>query len=235
MTEVLTVGMAVADIVMQVDNLPTSAEKYRANTALITLGGCAANAAVAVNRLGGTGRLAARLGRDPIGDLIISALSAEGVDSSLCDRGDGARSSFSAIHVDAAGERQITNYRGNGLAETLDLSAAKPAAVLADNRSADLLAAAFTVAQTSGAPIVIDAEAPFDPETVRGATHIAFSMQGLRDYASDSSIETALLFALAARSAASFARFARSAPAKPGVNFAMCARSTLSSILIFWE
>jgi len=193
MAEVLIAGVAVADIVMQVEALPRRAEKYRAADAMITVGGCAANAAIAVARGGGTAWLAARLGRDPMGDLIVAALAAEGVDLSLTDRRKGARSSFSSVYVDANGERQIMNFRGRDLAETLDLSAApRPGAVLADNRWPALTAAALAAARVWGVPGIVDAEAPFDPQAIRGATHIAFSMQGLAAFAPDLPVDRAL-------------------------------------------
>ena len=44
----LVVGVAVIDMVMNVDEIPTKAEKYRANDAIVVGGGCAANAAVAI-------------------------------------------------------------------------------------------------------------------------------------------------------------------------------------------
>ena len=190
---VLVAGVAVADIVMQVAALPRRAEKYRAEEAAITVGGCAANAAVAIARHGGTAQLAARLGRDAIGDLIAAALIAEGIDLSLSDRRTGARSSFSSILVDAAGDRQIVNYRGAGLAATLDLAAApRPAAVLADNRWPELTTAALSAARGWGVPAIVDAEAPFEASAVQEATHIAFSMQGLAAYAPGAPPELAL-------------------------------------------
>jgi sulfofructose kinase len=193
MAEVLVAGVAVADIVMQVGDLPRRAEKYRATDAALTVGGCAANAATAIARHGGTARLAARLGRDPMGDLIVSALEAEGVDLSLSDRRRGARTSFSSVYVDRSGERQIMNFRGSGLAETLDLAAARrPDVVLTDNRWPQLTAAAIAAARGWGVPAIVDAEAPFEADAIRGATHIAFSMQGLAAYAPEDPIEQAL-------------------------------------------
>ena len=180
MTDVLVVGVAVADIVMQVETLPRRAEKYRAADAAISVGGCAANAAVAIARHGGRARLGARLGGDLVGDLILGKLREDGVDVALCDRREGARSSFSSIYVDAAGERQIMNYRGRDLSPTLDLSRAAPArAVLADNRWPDLTAEALATARRWGVPGIVDAEAPFEADAIRGATHLAFSVQGL--------------------------------------------------------
>lgn len=194
MTDVLVAGVAVADVVLRVRDLPRQAEKYRAEDASITVGGCAANAAVAVARLGGRARLAARLGDDLIGDLIADRLAAEGVGLGLCDRRQGALSSFSSIYVDSGGDRQIVNFRGRNLAETLDLSDAPPAhAVLADNRWPGLTSEALALARRWGVPGIVDAEAPFEPEAVRGATHIAFSMQGLGAYAPDLPTDEALL------------------------------------------
>lgn len=193
MADVLVAGVAVADIVMQVEELPRRAEKYRAADALVTVGGCAANAAIAIARQGGRARLAARLGDDLIGDLIAGGLEAEGVDLGLSHRQSGARSSFSSIYVDRSGERQIMNFRGQGLPETLDLTLApRAAAVLADNRWPGLTRAALDLARSWGVPGVVDAEAPFDPDAVRGATHVVFSMQGLTAHAPGLATEEAL-------------------------------------------
>ncbi len=193
MSDVLIAGVAVADIIMRVAELPRTPEKFRAKEAHVTVGGCAANAAIAVARLGGRARLAARLGDDLIGSLIANGLETEGVDLTLSDRRAGAQSSFSSIYIDSAGERQIMNFRGRDLAETIDLAPAPPAgAVLADNRWPHLTAEAVAAALRWSVPAVIDAEAPFEADAVRGATHIAFSMQGLAEYAPGCSVAEAL-------------------------------------------
>ena len=193
MTDVLIAGVAVADIIMRVAEWPRRAEKYRAEDAHVTVGGCAANAAIAVARHGGNARLAARLGGDLIGTLIADGLQSEGVDIALSDQRAGAQSSFSSIYVDSAGERQIMNFRGRNLAETLDFAGAPKAnAVLADNRWPKLTIEAVETARRWSVPAVIDAEAPFEANSVRGATHIVFSMQGLTEYAPGHTIEAAL-------------------------------------------
>lgn len=180
-TSVFTLGMAVADFVFYMDRLPSEAQKYKAGQAAIIGGGCAANAAVAVARLGGKARLAARLGRDHIGDLITRDLEAEGVDISRVDRSTGARSSYSAILVDQAGERQIINFRGDGLREdTSWLSEFQPSdAVLVDPRWSAGAAFALKKAREWGVPGVLDGEAPVDPALLSLASHIVFSRQGL--------------------------------------------------------
>ena len=115
MARVLVIGVAVVDFVFQMDALPTEARKYRANHADIVGGGCAANAAVAITRLDGDALLGARLGADPLGNLILSDLRAEGVDTDLVQQTSDARSSFSSVYIDAKGERQIVNLRGENL------------------------------------------------------------------------------------------------------------------------
>lgn len=185
MARVLIAGVAVADFIFQVDEMPSRPEKYRANDAAVAGGGNAANAAVAIARQGGEALLAARLGDDPVGDLILAGVAAEGVDTSMVRRAPGGISSFSSIYVDAAGERQIMNFRGSGLDQTADwLTGVHDAqAVLADNRWEPLTVKAMALARAAGIPGIIDAEAPIDPGALTGASHIAFSMQGLNAYA----------------------------------------------------
>ena len=91
MARIMITGMAAVDFVFQLPELPVHAKKYRAEDTSIVGGGCAANAAVAVVRLGGNARIVTRLGDDPVGDLIAAGLDTEGVDLSLSHRIAGAR------------------------------------------------------------------------------------------------------------------------------------------------
>ncbi|MDA7427949.1 PfkB family carbohydrate kinase [Primorskyibacter aestuariivivens] len=180
--QVLVIGVAVVDYVFYMDRFPQAAEKYRAHDAWVVGGGCGANAAVAIARLGGAAHLSARLGADATAGMILADLRAEGVDVSLCDQ-SGARSSCSSILIDAAGERQIVNFRGAGLTEEVDHIAGAPAvgAVLADTRWSKGAIAAMELAQARGVPGVLDVEAGADPAVLGPATHAAFSLQGLAD------------------------------------------------------
>ena len=78
MTRVLVVGVAVVDYVFFVDSFPTEGTKYRAKDSAIVGGGCAANAAVAIAKLSGEALLSARLGQDPVGDMIVNDLERDG-------------------------------------------------------------------------------------------------------------------------------------------------------------
>src|SRR5918994_2078046 len=76
MTRVLCAGIATLDQVFRVDPMPSRAEKYRARDLAVTGGGTAANAAVAIARLGGAVSFYGALGDDRIGDEIAAARAA---------------------------------------------------------------------------------------------------------------------------------------------------------------
>ncbi|MBD3679646.1 MAG: sugar kinase [Rhodobacteraceae bacterium] len=194
MADVLVIGSAVADFVFSMETIPDEPRKYRADSAEIVGGGCAANAAVAIARLGGKAFLAARLGDDPVGDLIAADLQAEGVDLSLVNRAVGGQSSFSSICIDAAGERQIVNFRGAGLTESADWLGATPPvqAVLADTRWNEGAKRGLELARDRGIPGVLDGEAPVDPDVAACASHVAFSRDGLRAFSGHDDLRNAL-------------------------------------------
>jgi sulfofructose kinase len=188
MTSVLLAGVAVIDFVLSVDAMPRRAEKYRARDAAIVGGGCAANAAVAVARLGGEARLAARVGADPIAEMIIAGLAGEGVDCTLVRKFDNKRSSFSSVLIDAQGERQIVNFRDESLSfDAAWLEEAMPRsfdAALADTRWPQGGVAVLKAARKLSRPGVLDAEVPVQDaaEALALASHVAFSAQGLREF-----------------------------------------------------
>ncbi len=194
MARVLVAGVAVLDFVYQVENLPTAAEKYRALDMEIVGGGCGANAAVAIQRLGGQAELIARLADDQVGGLIRDELADEGVDLSRLEVAEGGRSSASAVFVDSAGERQIMNYRGRGLAQRpAAVADADVAAVLADTRWTEAAEEAFKFGKAKGLPCVLDGEAPMDFHVAQEATHAVFSEQGIRAFTGEATSEAALL------------------------------------------
>jgi len=194
MARVLVCGSAVVDFVFKVTDFPTQAEKYRAEDAQIVGGGCAANAAVAIQRLGGEAQLAARLGEDPIGDMILAGLRKERVDLAGVLRGPG-RSSFSSITVDERGERQILNYRDDSLMPDPSLLvtlALEADAVLADTRWPEAGSVVLEAARAAGRPAVVDAEAPCPPDMLSKASHVAFSAQGLAEFTGSTSPQEGL-------------------------------------------
>lgn len=194
MASVLVLGVAVIDHVFLVEDIPQKPEKYIARDAMTVGGGCAGNAAVAIARLGGKAFLSTRLGNDATAKMILNDLQAEGVDTSLSDE-TGTRSSCSAILVDAKGERQIVNFRGEGLTQdTTHLNAAPQiGAVLADTRWPDGAIHAMNLAQSRGVPGIMDVEADTDPACLYSASHLAFSQPGLTALYPELKIDAALL------------------------------------------
>ncbi|MEP1207590.1 MAG: PfkB family carbohydrate kinase [Rhizobiaceae bacterium] len=199
MSTILVAGVAVLDFVFHMDEFPRQAEKYRADAALISGGGNAANAAVAISRLDGDAQLAARLGVDQIADMIISDLDHEKVGTALIKQYDGCRSSFSSIYIDGQGERQIMNFRDNTLPWNADwIESAAPknmTAALADTRWPDGALAAMQSAKARNVPGIMDAEAPvLEAEAaIHAASHVAFSAQGAVDFTGQVNIEQAAL------------------------------------------
>ena len=191
MAIVLCVGHAVQDFVFGVEALPTRGEKYRATAFDTVGGGPAATAAVAIARLGGRARLAARLGDDAVADVVVAELGRYGVDCSLVRRHAGRTTSLSAVMLDPAGERMIVNYLDRDLprdpAWLPHPEAIGAGAVLGDVRWPEGSAHALARARDARIPAVLDADRPVpkDGALLRAASHVAFSAEGLCEYAGD--------------------------------------------------
>lgn len=183
----MCVGHAVQDYVFTLSSLPDGGRKFRASAFESVGGGPAATAAVAIARLGGSAMLAARVGDDAVGVEIVRELESYGVDCAAVRRCAGRASSLSAVMVDAAGERMIVNYRDDALPADASFlpSAAGFDAVLADTRWPEGAKNAFSAARAAGVPAVLDADDPVpdDDDLLGAATHLAFSADGLRNWA----------------------------------------------------
>lgn len=161
-TRVICLGLSALD---QVWRVPTffsgGSQKIRAPQYATMGGGMAATAAVTVARLGGIAAFWGRGGDDAAGREMSKALSEQGVDVSQFRLFPDGQSSVSGILVDADGERQIVNFRGQfpEQADWLSLDQVKVAsAVLADPRWLTGAVALFTAARANGIPTVLDAD-----------------------------------------------------------------------------
>lgn len=198
MATVFCIGQAVQDFVFSVDAMPTTADKYRASDFETLGGGPAATAAVAIARLGGEARLAARVGDDMLANLIAAELESYGVDCTLLRRMGGRRSSVSAVLVDSAGERMIVNYLDSSMdADPEWLHAYAPldvGAILTDTRWPEGALLGLNLARRNDLPAILDADLPVpkDGELVRAATHVAFSAGGLAEFSGIENVEDAL-------------------------------------------
>lgn len=178
------------DEIFRVDEFPPADGKAQASEFMAIGGGCAANAAIAIARLGGrasfAGPLGGPAGQEPISDRILAGLVPEGVDCGGCVRLDGVASAISAIFVNARGERTIATYRDHRLDAVTPRDASALAAdadaVLADNRFPNFALPICSAALRRGIPVVLDADKPAQPDDplFAACSHIVFSSEGLR-------------------------------------------------------
>ena len=186
MAAILCLGMSALDAIYRVTAIPTAPTKILATGYLECGGGMAANASVAVARLGGQSHYWGRVGDDELGARILAQLAAEGVDTGTVRRVAGCVSPSAAILVADDGERLVCAYNDPRLdADASWLPLARVAdfsAVLADVRWPAGAAAVLDAARAHGLPAVLDGDiGPADVllDLARRATHTAFSEPGL--------------------------------------------------------
>jgi sulfofructose kinase len=187
---IICVGHAALDRIYRIEAFPAHPTKVRALEHIEAGGGMAANAAVAIARLGGKAELWSRVGDDGAGNTIRAGLRAEGVDIRYMQSFEGARSSTSAIIVDDKGERLIVGQRDAGMpsgTSWLPLERVKQAdAVLGDLRWLEGVRTVFARARKDGVPTVLDADLGAR-EALAGllklTDHAIFSAPALREFA----------------------------------------------------
>jgi sulfofructose kinase len=197
--KVLCTGIAVEDFIFKLDRFPQPGEKLSAEMLVVSPGGCSANSALAVARLGGRARFAGPVGTDDASARIIEAFAREGVDTGGVLRVEGGSVSVSGIFIDAAGEKMVATKRG---AKLNDAQPSDPAAlvadvdlVLADNRFPGFVTPVGQAARARGIPFVLDgdrATVPDDPLFAL-ATHVVFSSEALRATTSLEDLAAALM------------------------------------------
>jgi sulfofructose kinase len=195
---VLCAGIAVEDFLFKVDRFPAPGTKVRAGDLVATTGGCAANAAVAVARLGGRARFSGPVGTDDASRRFLDALAKTGVDPSgvLCV--EGGSISVSGIFIDRDGEKMVATLHGKGLdgATPPDASAlvADIDILLVDNRFPAFVLPICRAAAARGIPVVLDV----DKATTAGdplfatASHLIFSSEALTATAGTADLGAAL-------------------------------------------
>lgn len=187
---IICVGHAALDRIYRIDAFPPHPTKVRALEHVEAGGGMAANAAVAIARLGGKAELWSRTGDDAAGGTIRAGLKADRVDVRYLQSFEGARSSTSAIIVDDKGERLIVGQRDAGMpagTSWLPLERVKDAgAVLGDLRWLEGLRAVFAEARKQKVPTILDADLGAR-EALSGVLKLTdyaiFSAPALREFA----------------------------------------------------
>lgn len=174
---------------MRVENFPTPGAKVTATDFIVTSGGQAGNAAVAIARLGAKTSYIGALGGedDDVANTIIKTFAGENIDVSRALRVPGARSSASLILIDAEGEKMIATLRTRGLAEAVpenpEAAVAEVDAVMLDNRYSNISLPICQAAKARGLPRVLDFDKPTPPDDplLQCCTHVICSADAIRE------------------------------------------------------
>ncbi len=181
--KVVCVGIAVLDLVFEVAALPSAGSKYAAQGHREVAGGIAANAALAIARLGGEAQLVSRVGRDVLGEGLRKALIAGGVDCRHVEAPARGATSTSAVCVDPEGERMLINHKDPLLFEGEPEAAAFSEfdAAICDLRWPAATRQALSRAAEAAVPGVLDYDLAPEPaeDLVALASHVIFSEAGL--------------------------------------------------------
>jgi sugar/nucleoside kinase (ribokinase family) len=100
----LSAGILVADhLCAPIPHFPRAGELVISDRLPLAIGGCAANVAIDLNRVGVRTGVAGCVGRDPFGQFIVDTLSTHGIETAAIRRMDGVETSGSLI-INVAGE-----------------------------------------------------------------------------------------------------------------------------------
>ncbi|HEU0201262.1 MAG TPA: PfkB family carbohydrate kinase [Burkholderiaceae bacterium] len=168
-------GSATIDQIFLVEEVKLPSAKLMAKDFVETGGGMGANAAVAVQRLGGQAAYWGRVGNDEAGEQVIALLAQEGIDVSCLRRLDGFRTKLASILIDRRGERLVVSSQPQGYPPDpnwLPLEkVARADAVLADTRWLAGARRLFDAAAEHRIPSVFDGDAGQPPQVLEAAAH----------------------------------------------------------------
>ncbi len=157
--DVLCVGHACYDLVFSVAKHPESDEKIFADNLVSSGGGPAANAAIAVSKLGLKAAFAGYLGQDLYGEMHHQEFVDHQVDTQLVFRGVSP-TPLSTVLVKPDGKRALVNYKGStkALAEnTIDFTRVKAKAILLDGHEPHISLKLAKLARSLNIPTILDA------------------------------------------------------------------------------
>ncbi|HEV2946593.1 MAG TPA: sugar kinase [Gemmataceae bacterium] len=169
--DVLCAGIIVADHVCHpVSHVPAAGELVMTDKMLLTIGGCAANAAVDLTKMEVSTAVVGRVGDDAFGRIVAEMLREQGVDTTAIQTTPGADTSQTLI-VNVAGQdrRFIHTFGANAVFSAADISPAlvKQCRVLylggylaMPRMVQEELAPLFAAARQAGAKTVLDVVVP---------------------------------------------------------------------------
>jgi ribokinase len=165
---IVVIGNANVDLTTYLDRAPDNGETVLGNDFTIGMGGKGANQAVAASRAGGNVAFIGRVGDDAFGDMVLDALTQEGLNLESLLRVPG-KSGVASIYVDQDGGNRIAVY--TGASATLNPTAARqgiaghtPVEILISQLeiNQETVLAALEAATTQGATTILNT-APYAP------------------------------------------------------------------------
>lgn len=198
LVDVVCVGYACVDLNFTAAHHPRTDEKVRATSLHNCGGGPAANAAIAIARLGGSVRFCGYLGNDAFGDSHISELNADGVNTQEIFRGD-APTPIASVITKPNGTRSIIDYRAPSaiVPEGFYSLIVSPAKVLlVDGHQPLLSLRLIEEARGLGIPIVLDAGSVNDGTRIlyNKVDYLVTSEKFAREFSSEDDPHNALAF-----------------------------------------
>src|SRR5438270_636144 len=169
--EVLCAGIIVADHVCSpISHLPAAGELVLADRILLTIGGCAANVAVDLAKMGVHAGVVGRVGSDVFGKVVSEMLRDHGIDvSSLAVSTDTDTSQTLIVNVAGQDRRFIHTFGANGEFRAADIPLDRVAQCkvlylggyfLMDNVRQEELIPVFAAARKAGAKTLLDVVTP---------------------------------------------------------------------------
>ena len=113
--DVICIGLLIADIFSSpLDELPREGEMKLTDRFLLSVGGCAANTAACLRRLGRKVTVVGKVGPDDFGDFVISDLNRLGIDATHVKRGSRAHPTSQTFILNIQGQdRRYLHYTGS--------------------------------------------------------------------------------------------------------------------------
>ena len=194
MNSILVVGLVTVDLIYYLNKLPDKGIKYVSEKQILSTGGNASNASIAISRLGGSVTFISTIGNDFFGNYILNELKKENIDTNNIIKKNNINTSNSCINIDGKGERQIVNFRSKELDFSDNYFIKKNIfdAYLTDGRLENASIFILKEAKKNNKPGILDAENPVNENAIKEASHIAFSLQGLKSFTNTSSIKDSL-------------------------------------------
>lgn len=198
MYKIFCLGNATWDRIFTVESIPSAAMKYFSSSYREVGGGVAATAAVAAAKLGAHVEFIGRIGQDNTGELVKSDLNNWGVETNHLKAFAGNVTSTAVVHVDSAGERQITVHRDPDLPRETDWINSEMLegvdCVLCDCTWSEGAEKLLLLARAANIPSVIDADLGGEEQSrlIALCDHVAFSYPAIQALTNQTEFESAL-------------------------------------------